>query len=219
MSEIVKICKKHGELNINQVYERAGYYRCKTCMLARIAESRAKNPETIEKWRLKNKDKIKKWDREIYNRNRLRKRSAVNARQRGYYEYKILEKQHRLVKERPLAFCTKHGNLYKNDVHLGGKMNGGKQRYRCAKCMKYYVLKYYKENKLLKQIENFAYSKCPKVIARRKIIVKKYQEKNKFKLRKYHKAYWQLKQGNPEPMKLYKEKYGKKMTKQITDQQ
>ncbi len=28
---IIKICKKHGELNISQVYRRGKYFQCKKC--------------------------------------------------------------------------------------------------------------------------------------------------------------------------------------------
>jgi len=67
MSKIVKICKVHGDLNIEQTRKDGHLYRCKACRIASNKISydanREKRIELSTKWKLENRERANAWGR------------------------------------------------------------------------------------------------------------------------------------------------------------
>lgn len=67
MTEIVKICKIHGNLTINETRKDGSLFRCKACRIESNKKSydanREKRIDTSTKWKLENKEKANAWER------------------------------------------------------------------------------------------------------------------------------------------------------------
>jgi hypothetical protein len=68
MNEIVKICKVHGELTIEQTRKDGIKFRCKECRMESNRKSYYKNPEkrvaTSQRWKQQNRGDYNEWMRE-----------------------------------------------------------------------------------------------------------------------------------------------------------
>lgn len=73
MSEIVKRCKIHGDLTIDQTRKDGKNYRCKACRIATNKKSYYENQEkriaTSTKWKLENREHSNAWEREDRKKN------------------------------------------------------------------------------------------------------------------------------------------------------
>ncbi len=67
MSEIVKICKIHGELTIDQTRKDGNKFRCKECRMENNKKhydaNREKRIETSRNWAKNNRDRVNAWER------------------------------------------------------------------------------------------------------------------------------------------------------------
>lgn len=122
MSEIVKICKIHGELTIEQTRKDGHLYRCKACRIISNKKSYYENQDkrikTSVKWKLENREKYNEWVR--------------NDRKKDPEKYKERE---RIYKKRNWARLSVNESLRKlkltnqNFIELNEKHKG-----LCAIC-------------------------------------------------------------------------------------
>lgn len=84
MSEIVKICKIHGPLEINQTRKDGNSFRCKECRIASNKNSYYANQEkriaTSTKWKQENRERANAWERA----DRAKNPEKYRAREKEY---------------------------------------------------------------------------------------------------------------------------------------
>lgn len=119
MSEIVKICKKHGSLTKDDCYKSI-YYRCKKCAYIKAEEWRIKNPlkakEIRKKYHKDNKEKMLEKQR-LYNRSDKSKA----AHRKAWKEKNYTKKYHsipckELHEKYVIQQIIRRSNLKKEDV-------------------------------------------------------------------------------------------------------
>lgn len=133
MADIVKICKKHGELNYIDIYiNKKGWKICRICLRDNAKKHRKENKEKVS---IRNKNWIAK--NPNYRKNLPKdKKDILNIRQKKYYHknntrYKELRKTNSIkIKNRDkkntdsLSNCyvrkllMQRSNLIKNDIPL-----------------------------------------------------------------------------------------------------
>lgn len=88
MSEIIKICKKHGELTLDKVRKDGEKYRCKACRIESNNKSyyahREKRISTSIRWKQKNKGDYNEWVRNDRKKNPEKYRKYERTHQEKY---------------------------------------------------------------------------------------------------------------------------------------
>lgn len=181
---VLKVCKIHGDLLVDQVIEDAGYYRCKKCKNEKDLRYREKNRKKLAKktahWRLRNPSTYEE-----------RKAYYEMDRARNPEKYKAAYKKQRLsppdfwTDEMIIKSCDIHGELKPSQVYYRNQNN-----IRCKKCSYEISKKYRQENKgsinekiRIKRKENLEYA--DKIRKRdREYQNSKYHEKREEILRK-----------------------------------
>lgn len=151
MLEIVKICKKHGELTISNVYEESMNkgltfrLRCKQCRsdYEKNSEKRKAYSKEYERTKRKRPEGYNEWHKERYRvsarESRRKNADKINEKIRNerkenpekYREYDRKWRAENLMKARELDVIQKHNISY--DEY---KWMCDKQRGRCAICKK-----------------------------------------------------------------------------------
>jgi recombination endonuclease VII len=118
MNEIVKICKVHGELTIEQTRKEGIKFRCKECRMESNRKSYYKNPEkrvaTSQRWKEQNRGDYNEWMRED------RKKFPEKYRK---YEANYIEK-HGIERVRKMEVARIHGLIVEEYDDLHEKQNG-----------------------------------------------------------------------------------------------
>lgn len=84
MNEIVKICKIHGPLTLEQTRKDGTKFRCKACRIKTNKETyykhREKRVATSQAWKEKNREKYRLWAREDRKKNPEKYREQARKR-------------------------------------------------------------------------------------------------------------------------------------------
>lgn len=123
-TKIVKICKKHGELTMEQIREERtskGYktYRCYLCKIEKDRRwkenNREQHIEASKRWKVNNREKYNEWnkkDRQLYpEKHRRYKFNAIANK--GITEHRLYEvlRIHGLTKEEHVSMLEMQKNL------------------------------------------------------------------------------------------------------------
>jgi len=110
--EIVKVCKRHGHLNINDIQlikhkkcKKGFYYTCKICnnyskkMYA--TRNRKKLSENNKEYRKKNRDKYNSWARKYFKKNRsiISERANKKYNNDDFFKKRALENTKKSMKK------------------------------------------------------------------------------------------------------------------------
>lgn len=118
MNKIVKICKVHGELTIEQTRKDGIKFRCKECRMESNRKSYYKNPEkrvaTSQRWKEQNRGDYNEWCRED------RKKFPEKYKK---YEENYIEK-HGIERVRKMEVARIHGLTITQYDDLHEKQNG-----------------------------------------------------------------------------------------------
>lgn len=118
MSEIVKICKIHGNLTIDQTRKDGDKFRCKACRKKSNNNSyyihREKRVATSQAWKEKNREHYRDWARNDRAKNPEKYRIQERARREKIGSKLVLNeilRMHGLTKEQYENLVKKHNNL------------------------------------------------------------------------------------------------------------
>lgn len=136
--EIIKICKLHGELTIDQVWHDSKYYRCKECTSIKNKEAYKKHREKrltyVAEYKKNNRDKINAWAR---NDRLINKEKYKEQYKLGYKKRPYTKRFGEILKKRGITFAQY------NEILL-------KQGNKCAICQKHETRKCSKTSNILR---------------------------------------------------------------------
>jgi len=114
MDEIVKVCKKHGHLNISHCLIRKNkYFVCKSCEKERGKIYREKNREKIKKYEKKYAISYKQKNSHNQRKYREKNREIINSKSRDRY-YRNIQYSRKIKCKSANKAYAKNPEKYKN---------------------------------------------------------------------------------------------------------